>query len=83
MRSRLGQGKARYPQQWCKARLSCMIISLALIAATGIAQAQDGRIIKIEMPNSIRLIPASNYSCASMRSCARFSKCRRDAPCLK
>src|SRR5262249_24826487 len=23
-----------------------------------------------EMPNSIRLIPASNYSCASMRSCS-------------
>jgi pimeloyl-ACP methyl ester carboxylesterase len=46
MRSQLGQGKARCPQPLCKARLSCVIISLALITASGIAQAQDGRIIK-------------------------------------
>jgi hypothetical protein len=46
MRSRSGQGKARRPQPLCKARLVCAIFSLQLIAAFGIAQAQDVRIIK-------------------------------------
>lgn len=46
MRSRSGQGKAWRPQPLRKATLVCAIFSLQLIAAFGIAQAQDVRIIK-------------------------------------